>query len=68
MMLQRFAGFVRVISDGRGWRVVDVLEDSVEARGRHSHELLNMLVALDVDVRKEEKLLVQHDHERGEVH
>ena len=68
MMLQPFDDSLRVISHGRGWRVVHVLEDGVEHRAGTLHEPLNMLVGLTVNVRKEEKLLVSLDHETGEMH
>ena len=68
MMLQPFDDPLRVISHGRGWRVVHVLEDGVKHRAGALHEPLNMLVVLAVDVRKEEKLLVSLDHETGEMH
>ena len=68
MMLQPFDDPLRIASHGRGGRVVHVLEDGVKHRAGTLHEPLNMLVALAVDVRKEEKLLVSLDHETGEMH
>ena len=68
MMLQPFDDPLRVVSHGRGRRVVHVLEDGVEHRAGTLHEPLDMLVDLAVDVRKEEKLLLSLDHETGEMH
>ncbi len=67
-MLQPLDHPLTVISHGRGWRVIHVLEDGVKHRAGTLHEPLNMLVDLAVNVRKEEKLLVSLDHETGEMH
>ena len=45
-----------------------MLEDGVKHRAGTLHEPLNMLVALTINVRQEEKLLVSLDHETGKVH
>ena len=68
MMLQPFDDPLMVIGHGRGRRVVHVLEDGVKHRAGTLHEPLNMLFALAVDVREEEKLLISLEHETGEVH
>ena len=68
MMLQPLDDPLRVTGHGRGWRVVHVFEDGVKHRAGTLHEPLNMLVALAVDVRKEEKLLISLEHETGEMH
>ena len=48
----------RLLSDGRGWRVVHVLEDCVKHRACIFHQPLEVLVGLAVDVRQEDELLV----------
>ena len=45
-----------------------MFEDGVEHRAGALHEPLDVLCALAVDVREEEKLLVALDHETREVH
>ena len=45
-----------------------MFEDGVEERAGALHEPLDVLVALAVDVRNEQKLLVSLDHETREVH
>ena len=68
MPLQPFGDPLSVISYGHRWRVVHVFEYGVKNRAGALHESLNVLVGLAVDVRKEEKLLVSHNHEPGEMH
>ena len=68
MLLQPLDDPFTVASHGRGRRVVYVLEDGVEHRAGALHEPLDMLIALAVDVREEEKPFVSLDHEAGEMH
>ncbi len=51
MTLQPFDDPLRVISHGRGWRVVHVCEDGVQHRAGTLYEPFNMLVGVAVDVR-----------------